>query len=306
MASFHLAATHRHLAWDHTLAPAIEVAPGDELVVEATDASGGQLRPGDGPDAVARLDFTMVNPCTGPIVVTGARPGDHLVVELIDVEPGSWAWTANIPGFGLLCDEFPGAAMWTSTVSNGVVATPIGVDLPVRAMVGTIGVARAEPGASPLLVPTDAGGNMDVAQLGAGATLRLPVQVDGAMLSLGDLHALQGDGEMCGTAAETPGTVRLRVSLAPSDSTSSRFSHSAVSIADKWVATTGIGPDLFAAARDATRRGIDLLSRSMQIDPVDAYLLSSLTGELRISEIVDAPNWVVSLHLPAWLAGEGR
>ena len=303
MPTFHLDASRRHLAWDHALPPALVVAPGDEVEVATVDASGGQLSRTDGAEAVARLDFAAVNPCTGPIVVEGARVGDDLIVELLEVATGDWAWTANIPGFGLLADDFPDAALWISEVRGARVVTPIGVEIPLRAMVGTIGVAKAEPGPTPLLVPTLAGGNMDVAQLGAGATLRLPIQVPGAMLSLGDLHAVQGDGEVCGTAAETPGAVRLRVSTAPSDGASPRFSHAAVPLATEWVATTGIGPDLFAAAREATRRAVELLSSRTRIDPVDAYLLSSLVGELRVSEIVDAPNWVVSMHLPAWLLG---
>jgi acetamidase/formamidase len=160
-------------------------------------------------------------------------------------------------------------------------------------------VAPAALGPTPLLVPTTAGGNMDISQLVAGSTLHLPAQVTGGLLSAGDTHAVQGDGEVCGTGAETSATLRLRVGVAPSTGSSAPwYEHSVQRQETDWACTTGIGPDLFQAARDATRRAVDLVASRTGIDPVDAYLLLSLTGELRVSEIVDAPNWVMSMHIP--------
>ncbi len=244
-----------------------------------------------------------MNPCTGTIWVEGAQPGDDLVVSIIDIALSEWSWTANIPGFGLLAEDFPDPHLRISTVRAGLVTFASGIDIPVRAMVGTIGVAPTTPGRAPLLVPTDAGGNMDIAQLGPGTELHLPVGVPGALLSAGDTHAVQGDGEVCGTGAETPATLRLRIDVAPGAATPSPwYTHRAPTTSEQWTATTGIGPDLFAAARDATRRAVDLLARS-GLAPVDAYLLLSLVGELRVSEIVDAPNWVVSMHVPTRYVG---
>ena len=176
---------------------------------------------------------------------------------------------------------------------------PNGLEIGARPMIGTIGVAPAEPGQTPLLVPTESGGNMDIPQLGIGARLHLPVRVAGALLSAGDTHAVQGDGEVCGTGVETGAALRLQVELIKGAATASPwYEHSAVPAAEKWVATTGIGPDLFVASQAAARRAVDLVART-GLEPVEAYLLLSLVGELRISEIVDAPNWVVSLHVPA-------
>jgi acetamidase/formamidase len=297
--SFHLSSSQRHLAWDNTLEPAVIVAPGDEVVLELVDSSGGQIARGDDASVLARLDLTAVNPCTGPVAVDGAQPGDVVVVDVLDLDTADWAWTANIPGFGLLADDFPHARLWGVTVRDGVVHLPFGAELAARPMIGTIGVAPAEPGTAPLLVPTDAGGNMDIAQLGAGARLHLPVRVPGALLSVGDAHAVQGDGEVCGTGAETPATVRLRIGLERGPALPSPwFSHQVRRAETAWTATTGIGPDLLAAARDATRRAVDLVSGGSGVDPVDAYLLLSLVGELRVAEVVDAPNWVVTMHVP--------
>jgi acetamidase/formamidase len=307
MQSFHVPSGRHHLAWDNTIEPAVTVAPGDEATLELFDSSGGQLAREDDAGAVARLDMAAVNPCTGPVYVDGVQPGDDLVVTLLDVDVRDWAWTANIPNFGLLAEDFPDPLLRISTVRDGVVTLPSGIEVPARPMIGTIGVAPAAPGRTPLLVPTANGGNMDIPQVGAGTVLHLPSAVPGALFSAGDAHAVQGDGEVCGTGAETAATLRLRLDVGPGAATATPwYQHTPRQHADgsveSWTAATGIGPDLFRAAQDATRRAIDLVSAATTLDPVDAYLLLSLVGELRISEIVDAPNWVVSMHVPARFA----
>jgi acetamidase/formamidase len=299
MSSFHLSAERRHLAWDNTLEPALVVGPGDEIVLELADASGGQIGREDDASAISRLDFAAVNPCTGPVFVEGLAAGAEIAVTIMEIATDDWAWTANIPGFGLLSDDFPGPHIWISTVREGKVTTPAGVELSARPMIGTIGVGPAAPGPAPLLVPTDAGGNMDIPQLVAGTVLHLPVQVAGGLLSAGDTHAVQGDGEVCGTGAETRSTVRLRMDVASRRRSSAPwYEHSVRRPETAWTSTTGIGPDLFEAARAATRRAIEIMVNGTGIDPIEAYLLLSLTGELRVSEIVDAPNWVMSMHVP--------
>lgn len=299
MPSIHMSLEHRHLAWDNSLDPVVVIGPGDELTLDLADASGGQIDRHDDASAIASLDFSAINPCTGPVFIEGVAAGDDVVVEILEIATEGWAWTANIPGFGLLNDDFPDPRLWISTVSDGIITTPIGLELPTRPMIGTIGVAPATAGPTPLLVPTTAGGNMDISQLVAGSTLHLPAQVPGGLLSAGDTHAVQGDGEVCGTGAETPATVRLRVTVAsPMTSPAPWYEHSVQRQETDWTCTTGIGPDLFQAARDATRRAVDIVATRTGLEPVDAYLLLSLTGELRVSEIVDAPNWVVSMHVP--------
>jgi acetamidase/formamidase len=297
--SIHLSLEQRHLVWDNSLEPAAVVGPGDELTLDLVDASGGQIHRHDDASAIARLDFSSINPCTGPVFVEGVAAGDDVVVEILEITTEGWAWTANIPGFGLLSEDFPDPHLWISTVSHGIITTPTGLEIPSRPMIGTIGVAPAQSGPMPLLVPTTAGGNMDISQLVAGSTLHLPAQVPGGLLSAGDVHAVQGDGEVCGTGAETSATVRLGVRVAsPANSRSPWYEHSVQRRETDWTCTTGIGPDLFQAARDATRRAVDIVSTRTGLDPVDAYLLLSLTSELRVSEIVDAPNWVMSMHIP--------
>jgi acetamidase/formamidase len=304
MSSFHLSAQQRHLAWDNTLPPAVVIAPGDEITLELGDSSGGQIGIHDDVSALGRFDMSLVNPCTGPVFVDGVRAGDDLAVTILALETRDWAWTANLAGFGLLSDDFPEPHLWISQIGDGVVSLPIGIELALQPMIGTIGVAPAAPGSTPLLVPTSAGGNMDIAQVGVGTTLHLPARVAGGLLSAGDAHGVQGDGEVCGTGAETAATLTVRVDVTSSTTTGSPwFEHSVNRSEREWTATTGIASDLFQAARDATRRAIDLIVARTGLAAVEAYLLLSLTGQLRISEIVDAPNWVVSMHVPRVYVG---
>ena len=138
MAGPRIGSLHSHGVWDRSLTPALRVAPGTEVVVE-------------------RFDLGRVNPCTGPVAVDGLAPGEGLSVTILDISPAPWAWTANIPGFGLLAEDFPSAHLWISKVGGGRVRTPIGVEIEARPMIGTIGVAPAEEGPFPILVPAGHG-----------------------------------------------------------------------------------------------------------------------------------------------------
>ena len=299
----HIKRTQTHNVWDRSIAPIARIAPGDTLVVELENASGGQLHADSDASALATLDFTRINPVTGPIFVEGARPGDALVVELLELDVDGWGWTANIPGFGLLADRFAEPALRMSRITDGRIELFTGMQLPSVPMIGTIGVAPAEAGAFSVIPPTRNGGNMDIRHAGAGATLLFPVAVEGALLSLGDGHAAQGDGEVCGTAIETTAVATLRISVerdrplsAPVLLTDARSQRTG-----RALATTGIGPDLLAAARDATNAMIAEIVHRTTLSEIDAYLLASVAADLKISEVVDVPNWVVSLHIDASL-----
>jgi acetamidase/formamidase len=297
----HLKRTQTHGVWDNSIAPAIRIAPGDTVTVELENASGGQLTATSDVSALASLAFERINPVTGPIFVEGAKAGDTLVVEILELDVDTWGWTANIPGFGLLADRFTEPALRMSRIANGSIELFTGMRLPSVPMIGTIGVAPAETGAFSVIPPTRYGGNMDIRHVGAGATLYLPVGVAGALLSLGDGHAAQGDGEVCGTAIETTAVATLRITIEKG-----RHLPTPMLITDprsqrtgRAFATTGIGPDLLSAARDATQAMIDEIVRRTSLSPIDAYLLASVAGDLKISEVVDVPNWVVSLQLDA-------
>ncbi|MHB8451753.1 MAG: acetamidase/formamidase family protein [Mycobacteriales bacterium] len=295
----HIGRDKAHHVWDNSLPPVAMIRPGDEITVAVANSSGGQITRSSSPEALAGLDFSRVNPVTGPLAVEGARPGDALVVDVLAIDVDDWAWTASIPGFGLLAEDFPDPHLRISTVTAAGAELLPGLRIPLCPMVGTIGVAPPEAGQHAVLPPRRWGGNMDIRYVGPGSRLWLPVGVDDALLSLGDTHAAQGDGEVCGTGIEVSSTVTLRVGLerdrglrfplVETDPASRR--------AGRALVATGIGPDLFAAARDSCRSFIDELVRRTGLAPVDAYLVASVAADLHICEIVDAPNWVVGLQV---------
>jgi len=305
--AFHVRADQFHLAWDRAVEPILRVASGDEVEFDALDASCGQITAASTVADLAALDFSRVDQVCGPVFVEGAERGDTLEVELLEFEPGEWGWTASIPGFGLLADEFPEPALRITRLAGGVAEFLPGIRIPLAPFCGELGLAPAgEPRST--IPPTELGGNMDTRHLTAGSVLWLPVAVSGALFSLGDGHAAQGDGEVCGTAIETrmQARVRLRVRrdirvTAPEFRTAGPLGASTNTAG--WYAADGVGPDLMVAARDAVRRMIDRLGVEHGLAAIDAYLLLSVAGDLRISEIVDQPNWIVTAYCPRSIFG---
>jgi acetamidase/formamidase len=295
-----------HLGWDNSFAPVARIAPGESLEFEVADASGGQLSASSTVADVGRIDLGQVNPVTGPIYIEGARPGDVLKVTLLSFAPSGWGWTANIPGFGLLADDFKDPALNIWRYDAQTLAPALFGNwgkVPLKPFTGTIGVAPEAAGTHSVVPPRRVGGNMDVRDICQGTELFLPVEVAGALFSVGDTHAAQGDGEVCGTAIESPMRVAIKFDLIRDmPLTFPRFrTHGPVTRhldVKGYDVATGIGPDLMRAARDAVRSMVDLLTRRHGMSAVDAYLLCSVCGDLRISEIVDVPNWTVSFYFP--------
>jgi acetamidase/formamidase len=298
--------THHHFGWDRSINPVLTIAPGSTVAFTCLDASGGQITAASTAASLAGLDFGRINPVTGPVRIDGAEPGDSLVVTVESFAPSGFGWTANIPGFGLLADDFPDPALhlWSYDRAAAKPAAwgAIGC-IPIRPFAGTMGVAPAAAGLHSVVPPRRVGGNLDIRDLTAGSVLHLPVEVPGALFSVGDPHAAQGDGEVCGTAIESPMEAVLRFDLIkganrayPHFTTPGPVTRHIDS--KGYDVTTGIGPDLMQGARDALRGMIDLLSRRHGLSPIDVYMLCSVAGDLRISEIVDMPNWVVSFYFP--------
>lgn len=297
---------HHHFGWDNAIEPILTVTPGETVEIETIDASAGQVGPDTTLEQFLARDSSRVNPVTGPIFIEGAEPGDAVAVTFKDFQPSGWGWTANIPGFGLLADQFtePALHIWkydARTLAPALFGASAAV--PLRPFCGTVGLAPAAPGVHSVIPPSRVGGNLDIRDNAVGTTLYLPVEVAGGLLSLGDTHAAQGDGEVCGTAIESPMVVAVEIGLIkqaglafPRFETSGPVSRHLDEAG--YRATTGVGPDLMQAARDAVSGMIDWLCASTNMAAVDAYMLCSVCADLRISEIVDAPNWTVSLYFP--------
>ena len=248
--------------------------------------------------AYSRLDFFTANP--------ERHARNALKVTLESFKPSGFGWTANIPGFGLLADQFkdPALHIWAydKVAMTPAAFSPMG-KVPLKPFTGVIGVALAEPGNHSVVPPRRVGGNLDIRDLSAGTVLYLPIEVTGALFSVGDTHAAQGDGEVCGTAIESPMSVVLSFDVVRGANLKTPRFTTAGPVARHldtkgYEVTTGVGPDLMEGARAAVMNMIDLLSARYKMAPVDAYMLCSVCGDLRISEIVDQPNWVVSFYFP--------
>jgi acetamidase/formamidase len=315
-------ATHRldadvvHYEWNNAIPPRLWVEPGDILELDTRDAADGYYTAAStSRDTAVRGPFKG-HPLTGPVAVRDARPGDVLVVDILEVRPAEpFGWTHIRPGRGLLPEaDFPESFLqiWDLVDgADGAVArmrarSGTRVAVPQAPFPGVIGTALDEPGSHSTMPPRKNGGNMDVKQLTAGTTVYLPVWVEGALLSVGDAHAAQGDGEVCISAVEMSARVTLRVGLRKGRSLREpqlRTGGSAGAGRGPEFATTAHGPDLFAAAQQAVRYLVDHLGAERGLTREEAYVVASVAADLRISEIVDAPNWIVSAFLPEAIFG---
>ncbi|MDQ7857728.1 MAG: acetamidase/formamidase family protein [Armatimonadota bacterium] len=293
-----------HFTWDVRHEPVLTVDSGDVVVVRTRDVSDNQVGPTSTAEVIPTLDWNRIYPLAGPIAVHGAAPGDTLAVEILDMHTEGWGWTAILPGFGLLPDEFTQPYLRVFDLSGGDAAwLRDDIAVPIEPFFGTMGVCPAGADHQAVMPPGVFGGNLDTRQLTRGTTLYLPVQVPGARFSCGDAHAAQGDGEVCVTGIEAPMYAALRFTLqrgrripAPQflhpGPLTPKVNHAG------WYGTTGVNADLYKGAQDALRAMIDHLAATYHLSREDAYVLASLCVDLKISEIVDAGVYVVSALLP--------
>jgi acetamidase/formamidase len=308
--SIHDAIDRVQFNWSRDRTPVATIRSGAEVTLAVPDASGGQVVPGCSPEVLANLDFERVNPNCGPIYVEDARPGDVLCIRILRIDMTTFGWTGLVPGMGILADQFPNPWLhiWELDHQFGYFAE--GVKVPLEPFCGLIGLALGEPGEHSIVPPRRVGGNLDIKQLGEGTTVYLPVEVEGALLGIGDMHAAQGDGEVCGSAIESPMTVTVEISIrrdftveAPEFDVTRPLERPSAAQAG-YHATTGVSPDLMAAARQAVERMIVYLTTHYPLSSEEAYVLCSVAVDLKVSEVVDKPNWIVSAFLPNDLFNE--
>jgi len=293
-----------HYVWDTENEPVISIQSGDTVIFETRDVSDGQFDPNSITADIANLNWEKVYPLAGPVFIEGAEPGDTLAIDILHLNPLGWGWTAVLPGLGLLAEDFPDAYLRTFDLSDGkYIHFREDIKVPIEPFFGTMGVCPEDAENQAIMPPGVFGGNLDTRQLTAGTTLYLPVQAAGALFSCGDAHAAQGDGEVCVTGLECPMYASLRFRLikdhtipAPQFETSGaltpKVNHAG------FYGTTGVGPDLMEASKDALRAMVKHVAQRYEMSPEDAYLLASLCVDLKISEIVDAGQYVISAVLP--------
>ena len=312
-----------HTYWDRSLPAKLTIEPGDTVTFTTREPSqGGVARDlklaaevGGDPELIALVAATDTAPMatglgtelgghalTGPVAVAGAEPGDGLIVDVVSVEPSFWGWTACGPGedspFGDELAEWR-LHIWDLRGGEFAVFRP-GIRVPIDPFCGVLGVAPAIPGKHRTAPPRRVGGNLDIRQLTVGSTLTLPVEVAGALFSVGDVHAAQGDGEIAGTAIETDAVVTLRLDLvkggAPATPT---FALPVMrSTRGPWFASVGSDADPRLAVKQALRGVVQFLQTHHDLTRQEAIILGSACVDLRLSQIVNAGEWTVSAFLP--------
>lgn len=298
-ADFTLTRDQTHNKFSRAIEPVLRVPSGSVIEVETEEASDGQLTPQSTVGDVASLDFEPIHPLTGPVYVEGAQPGDVLAVTLHKIELGDYGWSAVVPGFGFLADDFPNPALKTFTFEsdedgNATARFDDGITIPLQPFPGVMGVAPDTDEMLSTIPPRANGGNMDDPDMVEGTTVYFPVFVEGALFSIGDTHAAQGAGEVCGTAIEAPMRIVYEVNLLKGGRAIPEPQYET----DDYYAVTAFATDLDAAAKKANRYMIDYIVEEHGLSRVDAYMLTSLAADLKIAEVVDVPNMLVTMHLP--------
>ncbi|MDX1672157.1 MAG: acetamidase/formamidase family protein [Balneolaceae bacterium] len=298
---YSLSADQTHNRWSSQIEPVLRVPSGSVVEVFTEEASDRQLNPESTLEDLKNVDFDPIHPLTGPVYVEGAEPGDVIAVKLHKIELGSWGWTAIVPGFGFLADEFTEPYLKTYTFDkNSKTATfTENIEIPLNPFPGVIGVAPDTDSMLSTIPPRYNGGNMDDPHLVEGTTVYLPVFVEGALLSIGDAHAAQGMGEVCGTAIEAPMRIVYEVELLKGGRTIPEPEYET----DDTYAVTAHAETIDEAAKKATRYMIDYLVQEHGMNRNDAYALCSLAGDLKIAEVVDVPHMLVAMHMPKKLLG---
>ncbi len=267
---------------------------------ECVDSSGAQVRPGMTVAEFLQIDRGRIHALTGPIFVHGAEPGDVLQVDVLEVAHKGWGWSSVIAGLGFLKDRFREPYLFHWQLEDAISRSLAPAVVPLSPFCGVMGVAPAEDGEFRTRPPGIFGGNMDVRELCAGATLYLPVLNAGALFSAGDAHAAQGDGEVCINGIECPADVTLRFDLhkqkrlagpvVESSATQTRES-------EAWIVVES-ATDAIDAAGAATSRMIDFLVARWGFSDIHAYLLCSVAMYLRLSQVVNEPMYTVSAAIP--------
>lgn len=296
-----LTADQTHARWSSAIEPVATVPSGSVVEVFTAEASDGQFHLGSTHADVANLDFDPIHPLTGPVAVEGARPGDVLAVTLLDIEVGDWGWAAIAPGFGYLSDRFTEPFYMGFEIPPGAEEVRFNdeISIPLDPFPGVMGVAPATDSMLSTIPPRANGGNMDNRHIGVGTTVYFPVFVEGANFSIGDTHAVQGDGEVSGTAVEAPMRIRYRIEVVEGARAIAEPQYEN----EEHYGVTAFAPTLDEAARKATEYMIEYLVEEHGLTEQEAYVLSSLAADLKIAEVVDVPHVLVAMHIPKAVVG---
>ena len=291
-----LTADQKHNKFSKLILPVLRVKSGDIVKADAHEASDMQLHSEAKLEDLANIDFGPIHPITGPVYVEEAEVGDILAVDLLKVELHDYGWQAIVGGFGFLTDRFPNPKLNIHEIDvvNKTTMFNDKIKIPLKPFPGIMGVAPDTEEMLSTIPPRANGGNMDDPSLVEGTTVYFPVFVKGALFSIGDGHAVQGLGEVCGTAIEAPMTFTYRLRVIKDKPAIKEPQYET----DDYYAVTGFGETIDLATKKAVNYMVDHLSNNYDISAEDAYMLCSLVGDLKIAEVVDVPNMLVTMHFP--------
>ncbi len=291
-----LTADQKHNKFSKLIPPAITVPSGSVIKAITSEASDGQLHKDAVLNDLINIDFGPIHPLTGPVFVEEAEVGDVLAVDVLDIELHDYGWQAIVGGFGFLTDRFPNPRLNIHEIDkmNKTMKFNNKVTIPLKPFAGVMGVAPDTEEMLSTIPPRENGGNMDDPSIVEGTTAYFPVLVKGGLFSIGDTHAVQGLGEVCGTALEAPMTITYRIRVLKDKPAIREPQYET----DSYYAVTGFGSTIDIATKKAVNYMIDHLITNYDISAEDAYMLCSLVGDLKIAEVVDVPNMLVTMHFP--------
>jgi len=291
-----LTADQKHNKFSKLIPPVLTVPSGAVIKAETSEASDGQLHAKAGLDDLINIDFGPIHPLTGPVYVEEAEVGDILAVDVLKIELHDYGWQAIVAGFGFLTDRFPDPKLKVHAIDKVRKTMQFSdkVTIPLMPFAGVMGVAPDTEEMLSTIPPRENGGNMDDPSIVEGTTVYFPVLVKGGLFSIGDTHAVQGLGEVCGTALEAPMTITYRLRVLKDKPAIKEPQYET----DQYYAVTGFGDTIDKAAKKAVNFMIDHLVANYDISDEDAYMLCSLVGDLKIAEVVDVPNMLVTMHFP--------
>lgn len=281
--------TSEHIVYNFDCGHAapITVEPPETIVVETLDARGGKLRKEEDVYWTAP-DFSTpvpkVNPATGPIKVKGAQPGDAVMVKIEDITLDKQGFILVKPDFGIIHDMVSEPIAKIVPIRGGYLHFSHDIRLPIEPMVGVIGTAPQKGTPSTSMVG-NWGGNLDNKRISPGATVYLPVFVDGALVYLGDVHARMGDAEATGTGVEICAQVKIRIDLVKNVRVNYPYIET-----DEFMITTGTGSEFYQAARIAVEEMIQRLQDLKGIPQEEAYMLVSIAGDVRLNQACKCPT----------------
>jgi len=267
--------------------PMLTVDSGTTVVFETQDCFSGEVQ--TEADTISDIDFSKVNPATGPLYVRDAAIGDTLKVTIRKITIDDQGSVLTAPGLGMFADDIDKEETAIAEVTSDATLYK-GHEVPLRKMVGVIGTAPADEGVN-TGTPHDHGGNLDTTLLGEGTTLYLPVNTEGALLAMGDMHSSMGDGEIMGSGLEVAGEIEVQVEVLKDSDLPLPFVET-----DEIYATLASRETMEEASKVALDHMVELIQAKTDLTFNQAGMLLSIAGDLKVSQVVN-PNKTMRMEL---------